>query len=246
MATKNALLTVHVCIPADRAADRPYLEELEDAVVALAGRWREVKRGSSSVDSDTSEAFGLVVGRGALVEDVAEEVIAAIRKVGTRRAYKIHLTKREDGCTALYVRAVYPRRDSKWILQTQGESRAAPLPNTDFPQRIQDLADWINRFYLAGGPDADEVFENDGDLSAFLDSLSDADASGLRDVYQRIVRRRDHTFLMDWITEDDDDRLSAKDRAGYFLALLDRLCQGGLFAGRKQKCVGLVDWNRVV
>jgi hypothetical protein len=246
MATKSTFLTVHVCVPGNRSADREYLEELEAAVFSLARRWRSVKRGSSSADSETSEAFGLVVTRAELVEEVGEALIAAIRQVGLRKHYDIHLTKREDGHSTTLVRKVYARRNSRWVLQNTRDSHPAPLPDSDFPERIQDLAAWMNRFYLAGGSDAYDVFESNEDLKAFLASLSDADACGLREAYQTIVRRHDQRFVMDWITEDNDAGLKAKDRAAYFLAFLDRLCQGGLLAGQSQKCVGLVDWGRVV
>jgi hypothetical protein len=235
-------------------AVRPYLDEVEDRIHHLADRYEGVRRGASSAGEAQGgyswENFALHLQARARVENVAEAMIAELRQIGLRKSFSIVLTKRllEAGGDEVYLRKVLPRRNSRWLSESETAAKPRATASVPLPQRLKYLAPYVRRYYLVGGNDVYSVFQRESELRQFLSSLPRREVTRLRDAYKRIVSARDHRWIMRWAAEDCGGFVSlAKAQVFYFLAFLDRLGEGGLLgAARNARRTRLVDWSLFV
>jgi len=171
-----------------------------------------------------------------------------VRAIGLKEGYEFGLHKqliRANGTRDEWRKRIFPRRMTKWIkVRARTEWRKKKCVESPFPERIHYLKAAAEQWYGVGGNDLWAVFDDDVELQSFLESLSLISKRNLRQVRNTIFRKRDHRWITKWVQEDGDDYSWAKAKAIYLLALLDRLCEGGLLVkGVKRR--NLVDWSQL-
>ena len=187
----------------------------------------------------------------ALVETFEDGVIDAIRLVGIVHGYKISLRKvvySDANSPAILEKDLFQDGDTHWAAQRLAKSVDVQV---SLPRRLQYLVEFVRRYFGVGGDDQYTIFSRDGEVEEFLASLSQDDRNSLVKVYKKILKKRDHEWIMDWFEREIVDREGKSSgemdllKTCWFLSVLDRLCEGGLLDGTKIKYASLVDWDRI-
>jgi hypothetical protein len=230
------------------------LDEIDELLRKICKSRKGVKRGIPSAaeraDGSIVESFYLVAKNEGIAESVADELVVGMRQRVLRRRTSVTLLKRvgESDETVEYRREILPKTDSGWVAVIP----TLPDKNDDqdisaWPSRLQYLASAARCYYAIGGNDVVAVFRNPTELHRFVAGLSKQNLDELVALAKQIVANSDHAYIMEWFNEDIEGDVSwPQAQALYFLALLDRLREEGVFDSVPEvKPIQFVDWNAV-
>ncbi|MCA9176945.1 MAG: hypothetical protein KDB14_20795 [Planctomycetales bacterium] len=252
-----AFITLRMRYPAGDDGPLPrevldYHEQIEDEFDELE-KLSEVDFSVSSASSFEHEGqqwwwedFTVAILEDPAIERIADRLVQFVRGAGIRFGHSFWLDMQillPTGERNVYTKRIYPKRETKWSLYQPPTSLAARSNSpTEFPRNLGYLAEMAQRCYGLGGDDIYGLFPKQSDLTKCIKGLSDSDRKQLAEIYLKIVRLKHNEWFLQWMREHENEEESPRwvDELYWFLAVLDRLREGGLLAGARGKATKTV------
>ncbi len=232
--------------------DRSYLSRIEDSLRQLAKRTSGVRAGIPSageiMPDKWRETYYLAIKDNSECDEIADLVVDLMHRVGIQAGYSVTLTKRVIGCDGedfTCKKRIFPKRLTKWKVESDCGDGKKPHDDIELPRRIQYLNEIMQEYFGKGGKDVFSLLRGDRNVRRFWSSLPKSDQKALVKLHAKVVRRKDHTWINEWVASYVGEKVSIeREMAIYLLALLERLSSAGFI--HEFTSTPLVDWNNFV